>query len=380
MARTSTTKALLLALALVGCGQAVVAASDAGDSATLPAPQHLVGGGGPVWPFTVNGTSVGNSPNLTFPGCDAGTPYGVVDGGGLGCVSGGNPTTTLTGDTTGTGSGTIATTTTQLQSGADVADTNGTLYGFVNNTNGTGFLLGNSATSTAWTALAMGTGNFTTGPTAAALPNAYALAYDGSNIHLNSPTDHLYFGIGGSARAILHTTNFQLGQTEDFSSGLVTLSINNTLGAPSGNPFNGALFYASGGKMYLLNGTGSAIDLSGAGSASITSLTGDGTASGPGAATLTIGHAQGGKYTFNAGGDQINLNSTTSAATATILGDGTTYAYLNAPSGGATGLLLNDSTFAQYSTAANTYWGSSSAAGAAEYLDVGAAAAVHYGV
>jgi hypothetical protein len=47
-----------------------------------------LGAGSPAQPFTWNGTSVGNSPNLAFT-CDAGYAYGVVDGGGFGCLTAG---------------------------------------------------------------------------------------------------------------------------------------------------------------------------------------------------------------------------------------------------------------------------------------------------
>jgi len=115
-----------------------------------------------------------------------------------------------------------------------------------------------------------------------------------------------------------------------------------------------------------------------AGGSSITALTGDGTATGPGSATLTVTGAQNGQYTFNAAGQRLNFNSTSSAASATLLSDGTSYSYLNSPV--ALGLVIGDSTFGQYTNSTNTYWGSSSSTSAYEYLDEGASAKLHFGV
>jgi hypothetical protein len=89
MVRTSTSRIWALAallLALFGC-QPGAPASDAGKA---DAGVHVVGVGSPVFPMTVNGTSVGNAPGLVFPSCSAGQAYGPVDGGaGLQCVSAG---------------------------------------------------------------------------------------------------------------------------------------------------------------------------------------------------------------------------------------------------------------------------------------------------
>jgi hypothetical protein len=90
--------------------------------------------------------------------------------------------------------------------------------------------------------------------------------------------------------------------------------------------------------------------------------------------------AQNGKYTFDPGGGRINFNGSTSAASASLLSDGTSFSYVNAPLGGALGLLLNDSIFAQYTTSTNTFWGSFGASLAYEYLDVGPTAKFHFGV
>lgn len=93
MERISGLRASRLALlfgCLSGCaGKAQPESSDAGEP-------HRVGAS--VEPFTVNGVSVGASPNLVFPGCDGGA-YGPTDASGdasLGCVQAG-ATTSVTG-------------------------------------------------------------------------------------------------------------------------------------------------------------------------------------------------------------------------------------------------------------------------------------------
>jgi hypothetical protein len=98
------------------------------------------------------------------------------------------------------------------------------------------------------------------------------------------------------------------------------------------------------------------------------------------AGAITVTHAQAGRFTFDAGGQYLNFASTTTNATATLRSDGSSFTYVNTPTGGALAFVINNATYAQYTQAANTYWGSSTAAGAFEYLDVAAAAIFHFGV
>jgi hypothetical protein len=312
MERISITKFAALALALlVGCASSETPASpDAG-------PRY---GASPVWPFTVNGVSVGNSPNLAFPGCDAGQALSTIDG-GFACTSaggsggGGSLDAGPDGDFLQTVSSTPtwvpisqdltcasggACTVSQMQNGAAVvATTTGTLTGYDSSPHA--YCIGASGNSSNWAAVGLSSSACTSGQVTA---NDHSLAFDGTHTLLNTPSfGEMLFQSGGVAStnqigSFSFGSNFQVGATDDFGGGTGIMSINKASANPTCSSFaHGAGFYSdsSTGKMYLCNdGVSSAIDLS---NPSPVTWSGDlqgSTSAGP----QVVDSAQSGEFTF----------------------------------------------------------------------------------
>lgn len=157
--------------------------------------------------------------------------------------------TQLTGDgTAGPGSGSQALTVVSAQNGATTFGSgalNGTITGYLNNANGTGYCLGAIGNSTHWTALTLGYANTFTGE---GVTDHYAVAFDGTNTLLNAIVGgELKLQVGGSGVTIaLATANgFQIGTTPAFGGGTGVLGLNDATTNPTTLPAGGVALYAS---------------------------------------------------------------------------------------------------------------------------------------
>jgi hypothetical protein len=233
---------------------------DAGTDAAVDA-RHLVGAD---YPVTLDGAVVGppnantafGQPSLpNAPG--AGTTVLTDTTGVLSWAapsSGG--ITALTQDVTASGSGSVPATVTQMQDGAVVVSTAGTMTGFFSAP--TGYCIGRSSNSINWTALGLGSSACVASSIAS---DKYALASNGTNTLLNTPA----FGEtivqsggtgGGQVASFSFGSNVEIGATDDFGGGTGVLSINKATTNPTCSTFaHGSGIYADSatGVLFVCN-------------------------------------------------------------------------------------------------------------------------------
>ena len=303
---------LAWSLALLGCTAHPTAGDAGGGDASGNAGRgdaHLAAAA-PVVPYTFNGTSVGNAPNLTGPSTDAGTcVWGVPPDGGLGCVAaGGGSSPTTTNDIQWDGGYGLVV---GAQDASVQFEPNGSIQGF--HTSPTGYCLGWSGNSSNWTTLGLGFTNCSNGQAGA---GAYALGWDGTNTMVSAPGfgGALEFQINGDTFAQLAFSsgygNWQFGATQDFGAGAGVVSINKAGSNPTCSSFaHGSGLYSdsSTGKLYLCNdGVGTAIDLSNPAPVSwANDLVGSTSSS------QTVSSAQSGEFAWSSGGTETVASSAT---------------------------------------------------------------------
>ena len=299
-------------LALLGCTAHPTAGDAGGGDASGNAGKgdaHLAAAA-PVVPYTFNGTSVGNAPNLTGQSTDAGTcVWGVPPDGGLGCVAaGGGSSPTTTNDIQWDGGYGLVV---GAQDASVQFEPNGSIQGF--HTSPTGYCLGWSGNSSNWTTLGLGFTNCSNGQAGA---GAYALGWDGTNTMVSAPGfgGALEFQINGDTFAQLAFSsgygNWQFGATQDFGAGAGVVSINKAGSNPTCSSFaHGSGLYSdsSTGKLYLCNdGVGTAIDLSNPAPVSwANDLVGSTSSS------QTVSSAQSGEFAWSSGGTETVASSAT---------------------------------------------------------------------
>jgi hypothetical protein len=231
-----------------------------------------------------------SSEGLTDPGI--GRLLYVSGGGGGG--GGGGGITQLTGDTlAGPGSGSVVSTTVSMQAGQVTANVpaggvaGGTLSGFRSSVNGTGYTLGQGASSSHITALCFGYANIT-GPPWVGTAN-YAIAGTDTDTYIapaGGVNNNVFFGYDQSDTLFsMHMSaggaggNFQFGATQNFGGGAGVVGFEAATTQPSTNPAAGGVIlwaHADGphSSLFFRDDQGNVYDLSASGSG-ITQLTGD---------------------------------------------------------------------------------------------------------
>jgi hypothetical protein len=223
--------------------------------------------------------------------------------------AGGGGLDQLTGDgTAGPGTGSQALTVVSMQTGLVTANVpvgsvqGGTLSGFRDSVAGTGYSLGQGASSSHVTALCFGYANLT-GPPWVGTAN-YAIAGTNTDTYIapaGGVNNNVFFGYDQSDTLFsMHMSaggaggNFQFGATQSFGGGAGVVGFQAATTQPSTNPGSGGAIlwaHADGAtghsSLFFRDDQGNVYDLS-AGSSGITALTGDVLASGSGSVAATV--------------------------------------------------------------------------------------------
>jgi hypothetical protein len=292
----------------------------AANVASLVQTNVTLDGAGVTWVgnITAIGLSVtlsGGAATPTYIGSGS-APSGYVltaDGSGnaafLASASGGG-INQLTGDgTAGPGTGSQALTVVSMQTGLVTANVpvgsvqGGTLSGFRDSVAGTGYSLGQGASSSHATALCFGYANLT-GPPWVGTAN-YAIAGTDTDTYIapaGGVNNNVLFGYDQSDTLFsMHMSpggaggNFQFGATQNFGGGAGVVGFEAATTQPSTNPAaGGAILWAHAdgatghSSLFFRDDQGNVYDLSATGGGGITALTNDVLASGSGSVSATV--------------------------------------------------------------------------------------------